>query len=272
MKRIRTLGKGGLGIVSLYQANNGQNLAVKQMLYQWDENYYERFKREIEIMATLIHKNIVNVLNFNILNNNPWYIMPYYEDGSLRDKLMDIKSKGQIYSSKGATGIIYQLADALHHAHEFGVIHRDIKPENILFNGKEPVIADWGIGKFIHKESKVLTNVGFGTKSYCSPEQWESGISDSRSDIYSLGLVYRELLTGSLTGQIQERRINDIVNKMTATSPADRYQTMNEVIEAIRALNEISTSDPMKDFWDGVITATAVVGIAILLAKLIENK
>jgi serine/threonine protein kinase len=272
MKRIRTLGKGGLGIVSLYQSNNGQNFALKQMLDQWDENYYERFKREVEIMATLVHKNIVNVLNFNILNNNPWYLMPYYEDGSLRDKLMDIKSKGQIYSLKGATGIIYQLADALHHAHEFGVIHRDIKPENILFNGKEPVIADWGIGKFIHKESKVLTNVGLGTISYCSPEQWESGVSDSRSDIYSLGLVYRELLTGSLTGQIQERRINDIVNKMTATSPADRYQTMSEVKEAIRALNEISTSDPMKDFWEGVIAATAVVGIAILLAKLIENK
>jgi hypothetical protein len=59
---------------------------------------------------------------------------------------------------------------------------------------------------------------------------------------------------------------------MTATSPADRYQTMNEVKEAIRALNEISTSDPMKDFWEGVIAETAVVGIAILLAKLIENK
>ena len=79
MKRIRTLGKGGLGIVSLYQSNNGQNFAVKQMLYQWDENYYERFKREVEIMATLVHKNIVNVLNFNILNNNPWYLMPYYD-------------------------------------------------------------------------------------------------------------------------------------------------------------------------------------------------
>jgi serine/threonine protein kinase len=160
----------------------------------------------------------------------------------------------------------------LHHAHEFGVIHRDIKPENILFNGKEPVIADWGIEKFIHKESKVLTHVGLETKSYCSPEQWESGVSDSRSDIYSLGLVYGELLTGSLTRQIQESRINDIVNKMTATSPADSYQTMNEVKEAIRALNEISTSDPMKEFWEGVITTTAVVGIEMLLAKLIENK
>ena len=271
MKRIRTLGKGGLGIVSLYQSNNGQNFAVKQMLDQWDEHDYERFKREVKIMANLVHKNIVNVLNFNILNNNPWYLMPYYEDGSLRDKLMDIKSKGQIYSLKGATGIIYQLADALHHAHEFGVIHRDIKPENILFYGKEPVIADWGIGKFIHIESKVLTNAGIGTGTYCSPEQWESGVSDSRSDIYSLGLVYRELLTGSLTGQIQEKPINDIVNKMTATSPADRYQKMSEVKEALEALNEISTSDPMKDFWEGVVTTTAVLGIAILLAKIIED-
>ena len=100
MKRIRTLGKGGLGIVSLYQSNNGQNFAVKQILYQWDENYYERFKREVEIMATLVHKNIGNVLNSNILNKNPWYLMPYYEDGSLRDKLMEIRSKGQIYSLK----------------------------------------------------------------------------------------------------------------------------------------------------------------------------
>jgi serine/threonine protein kinase len=271
MKRIRTLGKGGLGIVSLYQSNNGQNFAVKQMLEQWDEHDYERFKREVKIMANLVHKNIVNVLNFNILNNNPWYLMPYYEDGSLRDKLMDIKSKGQIYSLKGATGIIYQLADALDHAHEFGVIHRDIKPENILFNGKEPVIADWGIGKFIHIESKLLTNNGLGTRSYCSPEQWESGLSDSRSDIYSLGLVYRELLTGSPTGQIQERKINDIVSKMTATSPADRYQKMSEVKEALGALNEISTSDPMKDFWEGVVRTTAVLGIAILLAKIIED-
>jgi serine/threonine-protein kinase PpkA len=272
MKRIRTLGKGGLGIVSLYQANSGQNFAIKQMLYQWDEKHYERFKREVEMMANLVHENIVNFLYFDILNSNPWYLMPFYEDGSLRDKLMDIKSKGQIYSVKGATGIIYQLAKALHHAHEFGIIHRDIKPENILFRGKEFVITDWCIGKFIHKESKVLTNVGLDTKSYCSPEQWESGLSDSRSDIYSLGLVYRELLTGSLTGQIQERRINDIVNKMTATSLANRYQTMSEVIEAIRTLNEISTSYPMKDFWEGDITSTAVDGIEIILDKLTENK
>jgi len=271
MNRIRTLGQGGLGIVSLYQTSEGEQYAVKQMLNPWDESHHERFKREIKIMANLVHNNIVKVLNFDTDNNNPWYVMPYYQDGSLREKLMDIISKGKIFSSKGASGIVYYLAEALHHAHNFGIIHRDIKPENILFNGKEPLIADWGLGKFIHKKSIVLTNVGIGTKSYCSPEQWENGVSDSRSDIYSLGLVYRELLTGTLTGKIKDKRINDIVNKMTALSPNDRFQKMEEVMRAISSLNEISTSEPMKDFWEGVITTTAVVGIAILLSKLFEK-
>jgi serine/threonine protein kinase len=107
MNRMRTLGQGGLGIVSLYQATNGQNYAVKQMLYQWDDNHYERFKREIEIMATLVQKNIVKDINFHVLNNNLWYLMPFYKDGSLRDRLLDLRSKGQVYSVKGASGIIY---------------------------------------------------------------------------------------------------------------------------------------------------------------------
>jgi serine/threonine-protein kinase PpkA len=271
MNRIRTLGQGGLGFVSLYQATNGQHYAVKQMLYQWDDNHYERLKREIEIMENLVHKNIVRVINFDVLNNTPWYLMPFYKDGSLRDRLLDLRSKGQVYSVKGASGIIYHLADAFRHAHNNGVIHRDLKPENILFNGKEPMLADWGIGKFIHKESKILTYGGLGTKSYCSPEQWNNGVSDNRSDIYSLGLIYRELLTGSLIGQIQDQRINTIVNRMTLISPNDRYKSMDEVMKDISALNEISTDDPMKDFWEGAIIVGTAIGIFYVLEKLLGD-
>ena len=272
MIRLRTLGQGGLGIVSLYQTQNGENYAVKQMIYHWDSTHYERFKREIEIMANLFHKNIVSVLNYDILNNNPWYTMPYYKDGSLRDKIQDLSSKGQVYSIKGASSIIYYLAIALSHAHNYGIIHRDLKPENILFNGAEPMVADWGIGKFIHRESKVLTFGGLGTKSYCSPEQWNNNLSDSRSDIYSLGLIYRELLTGSLTGQIQDQRVNTIVDKMTKTSPEDRYRNMDEVVKDILALNEVSKTDPMKDFINGAIAVSTVLGIAFVLAKIFEKK
>lgn len=271
MQRIRTIGQGGLGVVSLYQATNGNNYAVKQMIYQWDENHFERFKREIDIMANLVHKNIVKVINFDILNNNPWYLMPFYKEGSLRDRLMDLKSKGQVYSTKGASGIILYLADALNYAHSKGIIHRDLKPENVLFNGREPMLADWGIGKFIHKESKVLTYGGLGTKSYCAPEQWNSGVSDQRSDIYSLGLIYRELLTSSLTGQIKDSKVNAIVNKMTMTSPDDRYPTMSEVIRDIKALSIVSEKDPMSDFWGGVIAIGATVGLIYVLAKLLGD-
>jgi serine/threonine protein kinase len=271
MNRIRTLGQGGLGIVSLYQTSNGNEYAVKQMQCSWDDNHYDRFKREIEIMAKLAHKNIVKILKFDILNNNPWYLMPFFKDGSLRDRLHDLQSKGQLYSIKGASGIVYYLADALRYAHENGIIHRDLKPENILFNGREPILADWGIGKFIHHESEVLTAGGLGTQSYCSPEQWNNGVSDSRSDIYSLGLIYRELLTGSITGKIQDPRVNAIVNKMTMISPADRYSNMDEVMMAIASPNEISIGDPMTEFWEGVMKTVAIVGFAILLSKILGD-
>lgn len=270
MNRVKTLGQGGFGIVSLYQTTNGQQYAVKQMIYDWDNTHYERFKREVEIMANLIHKNIVKILNFNILNKNPWYAMPYYKDGSLRDKLLDMQSKGQVYSLKGGSAIIYYLADALRHAHKQGAIHRDLKPENILFDGKEPIIADWGIGKFIHKQSKVLTHAGIGTKLYCAPEQWEKGVSDQRSDIFSLGVIYRELITGSLTGRITDRNVNNIIDRMTMTSPDDRYQTMDELMRDIKSLNIIS-QDPMHDFWTGLVVAGAAIAIIVILSKLLGD-
>ncbi|MFI5204703.1 MAG: serine/threonine-protein kinase [Flavobacteriales bacterium] len=271
MDRVRTIGQGGLGVVSLYKSSNGQHYAVKHMIYQWDDNHYSRFKREIEIMRNLIHKNIVRVLNFDIQNKNPWYVMPYYQKGSLRDRLHDLKSKGQVHNINGASGIVYYLADALSYAHSKGCIHRDLKPENILFNGQEPIVADWGIGKFVHKQSKVLTFGGLGTKSYCAPEQWETGESDQRSDIYSLGLIYRELLTGSLTGQVSDSRINAIINKMTMISPSDRYNSMDEVKKDIEQLNIVSKQNPLSDFWTGVIAVSAVIGLLYVLAELLDD-
>jgi len=270
MVRVRNIGQGGLGVVDLYQNNDGNFYAVKQMLFQWDYEHRERFKREVNIMRNLTHRNIVNLLNFDVHNNSPWYIMPYFQDGSLRDRLRDLKVKGKLHSPKASSAIILFLADALLHAHQKGIIHRDLKPENILFNGQEPVLADWGIGKFIHRESRVLTNGGIGTKSYCAPEQWNEGVSDHRSDIFSLGLIYRELLTGSLYGKIEDSRINVIVNNMTATSPDDRYQSMGDVINAIRSLDMVSDK-PLKDFWEGALIVAGVVGFLSLLSSLFEE-
>lgn len=271
MQRVRNIGQGGLGCVDLYRNNEGNLYAVKQMLYAWDKDHFERFKREINIMAELAHKNIVKVLNFNIHNENPWYVMPYYQDGSLRDRLQNFKSEGNVFSQKAASAIILYVASALNHAHQKGIIHRDLKPENILFNGREPMIADWGIGKFIHKESRVLTNGGgLGTKSYCAPEQWNSGKSDNRSDIFSLGLIYRELLTGELYGRVDNPQINAIINKMTAISPYDRYQNIELVISDIKQLQLVS-AEPLNDFWDNAAKVAIAAGIIFLLAKIFEK-
>jgi serine/threonine protein kinase len=269
--RVRTIGQGGLGIVSLYQGNDGCLYAVKQMKYVWDDTLYMRFKREIQIMANLFHKNIVKVLNSDVIDQNPWYVMPFYKDGSLRDKILNLQSEGQVYTVNGAAAIIYYLADALNHAHRSNIIHRDLKPENILFNGTEPMIADWGIGKFIHKSSDVLTVAGLGTKTYCAPEQWDSGKADHRSDIFSLGIIFRELLTGSTHGQVLDGSVNSIINKMTLISPSDRYQSMQEVLHAINSLGIVNLADPMKDFWGNAGKVAVGVGLVYLLAKIFEG-
>lgn len=257
--------------MELYQATDGRQYAVKRMLYEWDDIHYQRFVREVEIMSKLVHQNIIEILNFNVEGKSPWYVMPYYQDGSLRERLLDLESQGKRHSPKQATGLIYFLAEAISHAHRHGVIHRDLKPENILFDGKRPIIADWGIGKFIHRESQVLTRGGIGTKNYCSPEQWESGKADARSDIYSLGVIYRELISGTTYGHIGDKGINRIVDRMTKPSPAERFQSIDELLADIRSLQIVSAKDPLSDFWNGVFIVAGVVGIVYLLTKIFER-
>ncbi|MDP4149346.1 MAG: serine/threonine-protein kinase [Bacteroidota bacterium] len=270
LNRIKTLGRGGLGVVSLYQTTEGQ-VAVKQMLNSWDSTLRERFHREIQIMASLVHKNIVKILNYNISQAEPWYTMKYYKDGSLRDQIKKLAELGKIYNQSAAASIIYFLADAMSHAHANNIIHRDLKPENILFENEEPKIADWGIGRFIHHQSKVLTNEGIGTKIYCAPEQWQSGNADQRSDIYSLGIIFRELLTGLTHGTISDPILNNIVTKMTALSPDDRYQSMYEVMQAIQTLEIVNTENPMQAFWEGAAKVAITAGLAWLLINALSD-
>ncbi|MCU0446723.1 MAG: protein kinase [Microscillaceae bacterium] len=190
--------------------------------------------------------------------------MPFFEKGSLRTLLNEFKTKNLIFTPKSTTAIILLIAQAMQYAHSKGTIHRDLKPENILFDGFEPIIADWGIGKFIHYQSVVLTNKGIGTQGYCSPEQWNnSNLTNHRTDIYALGIIFREVLTGSIDGHIQDNRLRNIVINMTNQNPNDRYQSMQEVINAIYSLNTVS-ANPQNDFWEDVGRTSLVLGSIVL--------
>lgn len=271
MKRIRNIGSGGFGIVDLYQNEEGKQFALKQMQNNWTDEVYQRFVREVKIMINLKHPNIVPIIKYDIHNGSPWFIMPYYKKGSLREKLLELRAEGNVYTSKGASGLIVYLAKALIKAHDQNIIHRDLKPENIFFEDKNPMIGDWGIGKFLSSDSKVLTQEGIGTPIYCAPEQWQNVKIDGRADIYSLGIIFRELLTGNVFGEVKDFNLNVVVKKMTELSPNDRYQTMEDVVKAIEKASEVSKKEPLKDFWNSAAIVLAVVGIVAVVAKLSKS-
>jgi eukaryotic-like serine/threonine-protein kinase len=188
---------------------------VLKELTRLDNLSMERFEREIRILPELNHPNIVNIFYWNIGGDPPkflpYYIMEYLKGGSLR-KYMDEKfnaNKNFVLEPTWAiTKIILPICNALAQAHSSNVYHRDLKPDNIIFTDdtKSSIkVADWGLvkGDAIDKESLELTTVTSGgqiggTPGYCSPEQWfafKKDEIDGRTDIYSLGILFYEMLT-----------------------------------------------------------------------------
>ncbi len=268
MVKIRTINQGGFGIVSLYE-NKGIYYAVKQLINSWDPRNWKMFTREIDLMKSLSHPNIVALNNYDKAQENPYYVMKYYPEGSLRTKLNKMRKENTWLTEKSSSAIVLVMAKALAYAHSKGAIHRDLKPENILFEKNNPLIADWGIGKFVHKQSKVFNYQGVGgTPPYCAPEQWNYAKSDARSDIYSLGIIFRELITGKVDGYIQDAYLRAIVEKMTAYHPEYRYQNMNQVVIALQGLYSYS-ENPVNDFWDGVGKVVAGVAIGAVVVGLL---
>src|SRR5438309_7785872 len=156
----------------------------------------ERFLREIEIAARLNHPHILALIDSGESDGFLYYVMPYVEGESLRERL---KREGQLPLEE-ALRIAREVASALSHAHSHDVVHRDIKPENILISGGEAVVADFGIARaIVAAGAEQLTDTGLavGTPGYMSPEQATAEMQlDGRSDVYSLGCVLYEMLAG----------------------------------------------------------------------------
>jgi serine/threonine protein kinase len=185
---LRKLGQGGFGTV--YQAKDPESLAevaIKVPMREWDAT-------EVRTVEALDHPNIIRVKHIGRDETRGCFVvMPFVTGGSLADRLKD----GQRPTATDAARWIAKLARALQHAHERKVVHRDVKPANILFNNaNEPLVADFGLA--LHRDRLSFAPDRSGTRRYQSPEQVKQlgSIVDCRSDIYSLGMVFYELLAG----------------------------------------------------------------------------
>jgi tetratricopeptide (TPR) repeat protein/tRNA A-37 threonylcarbamoyl transferase component Bud32 len=294
----RELGKGGMATVYLaYDMKHDRRVAIKVMSEEVAQVLgAERFLREIKTTAKLSHPNILPLYDSGEAGGMLYYVMPHGEGGSLRDRL---EQEGQL-PVEAALDIAREIADALAHAHAQGFVHRDIKPENILFLSGRPVLADFGIVSASDPAAKGLTMAGIplGTPAYMSPEQAFADPVDGRSDIYSLGCVLYEMLTGNTpfagntareliarhsTDAVTPTRnarpavpenVDHTVAQALAKDPEDRFQTAREFTDALAGraavLRARSYDGPVSRLLRprvlGVVVVYAVAAIAAWLA------
>lgn len=240
----RELGRGGMATVYLArQESLDREVALKVMkpALSADEEFSERFVREARTAASLRHPGIVAIYDAGVAEHSPYMAMEIVEGGDLKHKLRD----GAL-SSDQAVGIVRQLAAALAYAHGKGFVHRDVKPENILFREDgSAVLTDFGIARAIGSGTRMTaTGLSIGTPHYMSPEQARGRDLDGRSDLYALGVVFYEMLTGTVPFDAQDSfavglmHINEtpprlsvnltelqpVIEKLLAKDPAERYQ------------------------------------------------
>ncbi|MES2823638.1 MAG: bifunctional serine/threonine-protein kinase/formylglycine-generating enzyme family protein [Pseudomonadota bacterium] len=252
---IRKINHGGMSTVYLaIQISVGRVVALKVMNpgLTIDPTFNERFQREATIVGQLSHPNIISIYDIGREENLNYIAMDYLPGGSVHDKMIEGITADE------ALRVTKDIANALDHAHERGYIHRDIKPENILFRlDNSAILTDFGVAKGMIGVSR-MTHVGtvVGTPQYMSPEQARGQIVDARSDLYSLGVLFYEMLTGSLpypgedsvtivlkhiSAAIpklprQYQAYQKILNKFLAKDPGQRFQRGREITEAIEKI------------------------------------
>jgi DNA-binding SARP family transcriptional activator len=203
-----------------------------------------RFLREISIAASLYHPNIIQLYDSGVFEgpgrpSGPFYVMPYVAGESLRERMArDVQLAPAI-----AVPVAIQIAKALAHAHEHGIVHRDVKPENILLEGEHVLVADFGIAHALESsggEKLSQTGIVLGTPTYMSPEQAVGGATvDERSDIYSLGCVVYEMLAGEppfggrSTQAVLARHAADPVPPLRTVCPAVSSELEAAVLRAL---------------------------------------
>jgi len=251
---LEQLGEGGMAIVyKAYDTRLETDVAVKvirteNILPSVLERALKRFEREAKALAKLNHPNIVKVIDYGEYEGKPYLVMPYFPSGTLKQKLGKPMPWGE------ALQILLPIAEALDYAHSQNMVHRDVKPSNILLTERgQPMLTDFGIAKVLDIEETMDltgTSAAVGTPEYMAPEQATAKTADHRADIYALGIVLYEMVTGRKPYQADTpmavmimhardplprpsqyvpglpERVEKVLLNALAKNPADRYQSM----------------------------------------------
>jgi serine/threonine protein kinase len=249
------LGRGGMGVVyKARQRSLNRPVALKLLAPEraHDPGFAARFAHEAQALAALNHPNIVSVHDFGHAGGFYFLLMEFVDGVNLRQAMQAGR-----FTAEQALAVVPPVCEALQFAHEHGIVHRDIKPENLLLDRAGRVkIADFGIAKMLNEDAGRGAAEAWpaGTPRYMAPEQRDHQRSDHRADIYSLGVVLYEMLTGELPlEQLQPRssrlremridvRLDEIVLRALESTPELRYQTAAELRTQVESLGPVAPS------------------------------
>jgi serine/threonine-protein kinase PpkA len=249
---VSKIGRGGSSVVYLAERESDKKQVVLKILDAkagLDEILLQRFVQEFDIISSIDHPNVVKIYDRGFSDRHAYIAMEYFPDGSL----VEVIQRG--LNPRQALSLLAQAASALREVHHRGVIHRDIKPGNLMARGDGSIVlADFGIAKRLDDErSRTRHGELYGTPYYVSPEQIEGNPATAQSDIYSLGIIFYEMLTGqrpfeseSVSGLIAQHvsaprprlpellsDFQPLLDRMIAVDPRDRYRTADQLIEGI---------------------------------------
>jgi serine/threonine protein kinase len=291
------IARGGMAEVYLGTHTTLQREVAVKILrnqYEEDEDLLERFQREARVVAKLRHQNIVQVFDYDAVDERPYIVMEYVSGPSLSKYLSKLhKNKGKLELQE-VNRILTGVAQALQYAHESGVVHRDIKPGNIILNSHsqpvnpgqplpedfEPVLTDFGLVRFLNSSRQTSAGQTAGTPAYMSPEQARGETTDGRTDIYSLGIVLYEMLSGKVpfdgetTMSILLKHVSDppppipgllpelqkVLDKALAKNKEDRFQ---KPIELARVFNSVVNAQTEPSTFMGITPVEQPVTITL---------
>lgn len=240
---------------------DNKQVAIKILKKEFAENeeFLRRFRNESKAIAVLSHPNIVKIYDVGFSEKIQYIVMEYIDGITLKEYIAEEK----VLTWQDTVHFLIQILRALQHAHDKGIVHRDIKPQNIMmFTDGTIKVMDFGIAKFARDDGKTATDQAIGSVHYISPEQAKGDVTDAKSDIYSVGAMMYEMLTGRKPfdsdspvsiavmhmHDVPERPrsvnpeipagLEEIVMKAMEKDPADRYQSTTEMIADIEAFKE----------------------------------